>query len=53
MDENTEKSVPVEIEGGGWTWWYVCSECHGAIDPGVDICPHCKHKLDWSGIKLG
>ena len=30
-----------ELEGGGSTWWYVCSECHGAIDKRDAYCKHC------------
>ena len=42
----------VEMEGGGSTWWYVCGECHGAINYQADICPHCKAVLSWEGSGL-
>lgn len=42
----------VEIEGGGWNWWYVCEECHGQVDTKDKICPHCKSPLDWNGRTL-
>lgn len=48
--EQEKKPVPVEMEGGGWSWWYVCGECHGAVDPKERTCPHCGNTLDWSGI---
>ena len=30
-----------ELEGGGSNWWYVCGECHGAIDERDAYCRHC------------
>lgn len=43
-----EKPAYPEYEGDGRsTWWYVCSECHGTIDPGQEICPHCKRVVIW------
>ena len=42
----------VEMEGGGSTWWYVCGECHGAINYQADVCPHCKAVLSWDGFGL-
>ena len=50
MNEEEKKPVPAEIEGGGWSWWYVCGECHGAIDYKVKECPHCKTPVDWTGF---
>ena len=41
------KKVEAEIEGGGSTWWYVCSECHGAIDTNDKYCKHCGGLLKW------
>lgn len=41
-----------ELEGDGSTWWYVCGECHGAINYKADICPHCKAVLSWDGLGL-
>ena len=32
---------PIEIEGGGSSWWHVCPECHGAIDRSDRFCRHC------------
>ena len=32
---------PIEMEGGGSSWWYVCPECHGAIDRNDRFCRHC------------
>lgn len=39
--------VPVELEGGGWNWWYVCGECHAAVGTGDKTCKSCKRKLSW------
>lgn len=41
-----------EIEGGGYTWFYVCSECHGAINYMERICPHCQADVIWAGIEF-
>jgi hypothetical protein len=37
--------VEKEIEGGGSTWWYVCSECHGTVDNSDKYCKHCGRKF--------
>lgn len=47
-----QKTATVEMEGGGWTWYYVCSECHGAIDTKDKVCPHCKSVISWEGVFL-
>lgn len=39
-----------EIEGGGHSWWYVCGECHGAIDNSDSFCRHCGRKVKWDGL---
>lgn len=41
--EELKKRIPLEmeIEGGGSSWWYVCPECHGAIDKADHFCRHC------------
>lgn len=31
----------MEIEGSERNWWYVCPECHGAIDVTDHYCCHC------------
>ena len=41
-----KRNIPqeMETEGGGssWSsWWYVCPECHGAIDSQDHFCRHC------------
>lgn len=51
MNTEEQKSAPVEIEGGGTTWWYICGECHGSINPRDEICPHCKRVLLWEGVQ--
>jgi len=40
-----EQEAEPEIEGGGSTWFYVCSECHGAIDNNDRFCKHCGARL--------
>lgn len=44
-----EKQIPkeVEMEGGGSSWWYVCPECHGAINPKDAYCKHCGQAVKW------
>lgn len=37
--------VERELEGGGSSWWYVCAECHGAIDSNDKYCKHCGRKV--------
>ena len=39
LDE--KEPIEPEIEGGGSSWWYVCGECHGAIDNWDNYCKHC------------
>ena len=41
--DKLERQIPqeMELEGGGTTWWYVCPECHGAIDDRDKFCRHC------------
>ena len=45
--EDTLFAAPesAEIEGGGSTWFYVCGECHGAIDSWDNYCKHCGRKI--------
>jgi hypothetical protein len=40
-----EQEAEPEIEGGGSTWWYVCSECRGAIDDSDRYCRHCGARM--------
>lgn len=46
-----EERIPVEteIEGGGSTWWYVCRECHTAVDHVDRFCRQCGRPLKWDG----
>lgn len=41
--EALRRNIPqeMEMEGGGSSWWYVCPECHGAIDEKDRFCRHC------------
>jgi hypothetical protein len=45
--KDEQEPVPVEIEGGGQTWFYVCGECHGIVSILDRKCPHCKRWLNW------
>lgn len=40
--------TPAEIEGGGSTWYYVCGECHGAINMDDRYCKHCGNAVSWN-----
>ena len=39
------KPAEIEMEGGGTTWWYVCEDCHGAVDTSDLYCKHCGKPL--------
>ena len=39
--ETDRKPVQIETEGGGSSWWDVCTECHGAVDSQDSYCKHC------------
>ncbi|MCR5566185.1 MAG: hypothetical protein K6F61_04985 [Clostridiales bacterium] len=41
------KPVPAEVEGDRWSWWYVCGDCHGAVEYHAEKCPHCGRRLTW------
>lgn len=36
-----------EIEGGGSSWWYVCSECRITLAPSDHYCRNCGRKIVW------
>lgn len=46
-EELLTRMIPkeTEMEGGGPTWWYVCPECHGAVDSRDHFCRHCGQAL--------
>ena len=44
-DTILSRPVPYEWEGGEHTWWCVCGECHGALDPHDLYCKHCGRKI--------
>jgi hypothetical protein len=37
-----------EMEGGGSTWFFVCGECHTAIDSKDKYCRECGRKIIWT-----
>ena len=47
MKDSEEKTAEVEIEGGGWNWFYVCGECHSLVDSGQERCRQCGRRLIW------
>lgn len=38
-----------DIDGGGHSWWYVCTECRYVLDWHCEICPNCKRRVNWNG----
>ena len=42
-----QEPVEPELEGGGSSWWYVCGECHKAIDPKDKFCSECGRRILW------
>ena len=40
-----QTSVEKEMEGGGNSWWYVCPECHSAIDIKDTYCRYCGQRV--------
>ena len=42
---NEQDPVETELEGGGSSWWYVCGDCHGAIDQRDNYCKHCGRRI--------
>ena len=42
-----QEPVEADFEGGGSSWWYVCGDCHGAIDSRDHYCKHCGREIIW------
>lgn len=42
--------VHTELEGGGHSWWYVCGECHTAIDNSDKYCRQCGRRIRWDDL---
>ena len=40
-----QEPVEPELEGGGYTWWTVCGDCHGSIDVSDNFCKHCGRRI--------
>ena len=52
MDSMKEDGVVVEIEGDARsTWFYVCGECHSAVDTGDKYCHECGRRIIWDDGK--
>ena len=47
------KEVEAEFEGGGKTWFYVCSECHSEIRQTDEYCRICGNKIHWDRMTKG
>ena len=47
--EDLEPMEP-EMEGAGYSWFYVCGDCHGAIDYRAEKCRHCGRPVRWEGF---
>ena len=41
--------LPAELGDGGSSWWYVCGECHGAVDRKDRFCRHCGRPVEQEG----
>ena len=41
-----EISIP-EIEGGSYTWFFVCGECRQIVYPEQGFCENCGRRLKW------
>ena len=42
------RQAEAEIEGGGHTWFFVCGECHTAIDTKDKYCRECGREIVWT-----
>lgn len=49
QEEQKIDIVSVDIDGGGWYWYYVCTECRYILTGKEEYCPGCKRRLDWNG----
>jgi rubrerythrin len=49
-EEDLKRQMPVtaELDGGGHSWWYVCGECHTAVDYKTERCPECGRRIKWN-----
>ena len=47
--EDTLLADPVhgELEGGGNSWWYVCSDCRTSISSQDRFCRGCGKLINW------
>ena len=41
------RTAEAEIEGGGTNWFFVCGECHTAIDAKDKYCRQCGREIVW------
>lgn len=42
------RTAEAEMEGGGHTWFFVCGECHTAIDSKDRYCRQCGREIIWT-----
>ena len=47
-DDKKQEPVEPEYEGDARSsWWWVCGECHTAIDTKDKYCRECGRKIKW------
>ena len=46
-EPDREIAIEPDMEGGGNSWFTVCGECHGIIDPKDKYCRNCGQKVKW------
>ena len=39
----------VDLDGGGWFWYFVCDECRTPVHTGAERYPYCERLLIWNG----
>lgn len=44
------KPAQVEVEGDRWSWWYVCGDCHVAVEKDQKQCNCCGRRLTWDEL---
>lgn len=42
------RQAEAEMEGGGTTWYFVCGECHTAVDSTDKYCRQCGREIVWT-----
>ena len=42
------QTAEVEMEGSGHNWFFVCGECHTALNSTDKFCRQCGRRLVWA-----